>query len=73
MRGREYPKQLLAVSTEPDMGLELTNCEIKVEAKIESWMLNQLSHPSTQELDFYYLIINCEFLMLPVVFFVLYL
>ena len=25
---RENPKQALAISTEPDMGLELMNCEI---------------------------------------------
>ena len=28
MGGREDPKQALTVSTEPDMGLELTNHEI---------------------------------------------
>ena len=27
-RGRENPKQAPLVSTEPDMGLDLTNCEI---------------------------------------------
>ena len=27
---REIPSRLLAVSTEPDVGLQLTNCEIMI-------------------------------------------
>ena len=32
---------------EPDVGLELTNHEIMTQVKIQSWTLNQMSHPST--------------------------
>ena len=37
----EAGSKLCSVSTEPDTGLELTNCEIL------TWMLNQLSHRGT--------------------------
>ena len=33
------------VSAEPDMGLDLTNCEIVTRAEIESQVLHPLSHP----------------------------
>ena len=39
-RKREIPSKLCAVSTEPDTGLELMNCEIMIWAKIKSQMLN---------------------------------
>ena len=39
------PSRLHAVSTEPDVGLELTNHEIMTWAEIKSLTLNQLSHP----------------------------
>ena len=40
-RGRErIPSRLRTVSTEPDMGLKLTDREIRASAKIKSWMLN---------------------------------
>ena len=32
-------------STEPDVGLELTNCEMVTWAEVKSQMFNQLSHP----------------------------
>ena len=44
-RERRNPKKASAVSTEPDAGLDLTNCEIMTLVEIKSWMLNQLSHP----------------------------
>ena len=45
-REREsIPSRLHAVSAEPTGGLDLINCEIMTWAKIESQMLNQLSHP----------------------------
>ena len=44
--GRQrIPSRLHIDSTEPDMGLNPTNCEIMTRAKIKSRMLNQLSHP----------------------------
>ena len=45
-RGRErIPNRLQAVSAEPDMGLELTNCEIMTQGEIRSQTLNR--HPGT--------------------------
>ena len=44
-RRERDPKRLPAVSTEPNAGLHLVNCEITTGAKIKRWMLNQLSHP----------------------------
>ena len=41
------PSRLPTVSTEPDVGLDLTNCEIMTRAEIKSQMLNRLSHPDT--------------------------
>ena len=38
-RERESPKWLSAISAEPDVGLELMNCEIMTWAKIESQIL----------------------------------
>ena len=47
-RGRKRtPSRLHAVSTEPDMGLKLMDRVIQTWAKIQSWMLNWLSHPGT--------------------------
>ena len=44
-RGREkIPGRLHAVSTEPNVGLDLTNHEIMTRAETKSHMLNQLSH-----------------------------
>ena len=37
--------RLQAVSSEPNVGLKLTKCEIMTLAEIKNWMLNQLSHP----------------------------
>ena len=49
-KGRErIPGRLCVVSTEPDVRLEPTNCEIVTWAETKSWMLNQLSHPGTPE------------------------
>uniref|UniRef100_A0ABI7Z1K0 Uncharacterized protein n=1 Tax=Felis catus TaxID=9685 RepID=A0ABI7Z1K0_FELCA len=42
---KRIPSRLHTVSTEPDTGLDLTNHVIMTRAKIESWMLNELSHP----------------------------
>ena len=57
-RGRErwrerIPSELLAVSTETEVELDVTNCEIMTRAKIRSWMLNLLSHPGTPRYDFF--------------------
>ena len=48
-RGRErIPNRLHAVSTEPDVVLDSTNCErIMTRASIKSQMLNGLSHPGS--------------------------
>ena len=47
-RGRErIPSWLCTVSTEPNMGLQLTNHEIMTWAQIKSQMLNWLNHPGT--------------------------
>ena len=40
-------KESCAVSTEPDAGLDPMNCEIMTWAQIQTWTLNQLSHPGT--------------------------
>ena len=37
------------VSTETNVGLESMNCEIMAWAEIQSWLLNQLSHPGTPQ------------------------
>ena len=41
--------RLCVVSTEPDVGLDLRNCEIMTSAKIKSQKLNLLSHPGTPD------------------------
>ena len=41
--GERIPSRLHTVSTEPNVGLELTNCEIMTLAKIKSRTPNQLS------------------------------
>ena len=51
-RGRDRGKErilssLRTVSTESHAGLKVTNCEIMIWAKIYSWTLNWMSHPST--------------------------
>ena len=38
------PSRFHAISTEPDVELELMNCEIAMRAQIMSQMLNQLCH-----------------------------
>ena len=43
----EAASRLWAVSTEPDAGLELTNCEIMTWAEIKSQTPDRLSHPGT--------------------------
>ena len=49
--GRErILSSLRAVSTEPDMGLKPTNCEIMTWTETKSWTLNWLSHPGTPPL-----------------------
>ena len=45
--GERTPSRLHTVSTEPDAGLNLTNCEIMTRAEIKSWTLNRLSHPGS--------------------------
>ena len=55
--GRERRRErilsrLCTVLTEPDSGLDLTNHEIVILAKIKSQMLNWLSHPGTPYLPF---------------------
>ena len=44
------PSRLRAVSTEPDMGLHVENCEIMTRAKIKSWTPNRLSHPGAPKM-----------------------
>ena len=39
------PSRLHTVSTEPVVGLNLTNCKIMTQAEIKIQMFNQLSHP----------------------------
>ena len=52
-RGRErVPGRLRTVSTEPDAGLDPTNCEIMTQVEIKSQMLNLLSHPGAQHFEF---------------------
>ena len=52
-RGRErIPSRLHAASKKPNMGLELTNHEIMIWAKIKSQTLNKLSHPDALLLVF---------------------
>ena len=43
---RENFKQNFCTSAEPDVGLDLTKCEIMTWAEIKSQTLNQLRHPS---------------------------
>ena len=55
-RGRErrrerIPSKLHAVGTEPDAGLNLTNCEIMTSAESKSQMHNQLSHPGALKMQ----------------------
>ena len=42
---KRISSRLCTVSTEPDVGLELTNCKIMTSAEIKSQMLNWLTHP----------------------------
>ena len=42
-----------ALSTEPNVGLEPTNCEIMTRAKTKSRMLNCLSHPGAPKVTFW--------------------
>ena len=52
-RGRErIPSRLCTVSTESDVGLELTNCEIMTLAETKSLMLNEVSHHGAPRLFF---------------------
>ena len=56
-RGREKGRKristwLCAVSTQPDAGLHLSNCEVMTSAKIKKRTPNQLSHPGAPELEF---------------------
>ena len=46
-REKEIPSRLHTASAEPDVGLELMNCEIMILAETKSRMLNQQSHPGT--------------------------
>ena len=47
-RGRQkIPSRLHTVSSEPNVGLELTNREIMTRAEIQSWTFNWLSCPDT--------------------------
>ena len=55
-RGR-IPNRLYTVKTEPDTGLELTNCEIMTWAKIKSQMLNRLRHPGGE----HFKVVLCSF------------
>ena len=46
------PSRIHTVSTEPDAGVNPTNCEITTGTKIKSQMLNRLSHSSTPNINF---------------------
>ena len=48
-REKRIPSRLLAVSTEPNAGLDVANCETVTWAKIKSQTLNLLSHPGAPE------------------------
>ena len=51
-KGRErerIPTRVHAVSAEPDVGLNPTNCEIMTWVKIKSWEFNKLSHPGSSK------------------------
>ena len=51
-KGRERIRsRICTVTPEPDVGLELTNCEIMTWAEIQSRMLIQLSHPGASRRD----------------------
>ena len=55
-RGRErIPSRFHTISTEPYVGLDLTNCENTTWAEIKSQTLNQLSHPGAPWLPFFFL------------------
>ena len=43
--GERIPSRLHTVSTEPHVGLELTNHDIMTSAETKSGMLNQVSYP----------------------------
>ena len=45
------PRGLCTDSTDLHMGLDPTHHEITTSAEIKSWMLNQLSHPGTPEVE----------------------
>ena len=51
--GERMPSRLRAVSTEPDVRLELMNREMMTRAKIESQMFNRLHHPGAPLIGFF--------------------
>ena len=68
-QGRARERILSSVcadSTEPHVGLELTNCEIMTWVEIKSWTLFQLSHSAAPRLFkiFFKFIFICFFLFL---------
>ena len=57
-RGREtgrerIPSRLWAVSTKPNVGLDLRNHEIMTQAETKSWDTQRLSHPGAPTFFFY--------------------
>ena len=53
-RERErIPSRLRSGNTEPDAGLELTDCEIMTGAETKRWALNQLSRPGAPPRPFH--------------------
>ena len=50
-RERESQAGSNAVSTEPDVGLSLRNCEILTRAEIKNWMLNWKNHPGAPNVN----------------------
>ena len=49
---QRIPGRLLAVSTEPDVSLDPTYCELMTQVVIESRRLNRLTHPGAPLLIF---------------------
>ena len=55
--GDRIPSRLCTSGTEPDVGLEPTNCEIVTSAKIKSRTPNRLNHPRAPKIVRFWLFI----------------
>ena len=73
-RGTEWGRESQAgstLSTEPDAGLDLRNCEIITWAQINNLMLNRLSHPGAPNLSSTFIKSQEFSILIPVLFFFL--